>query len=76
MKHCFSCSTLLIKEPCQSTEFFVFKEVFLIVLDGRTILEWTLEIRVGIKAGNPVDSAQDRDCWRALVNAALNLRVP
>ena len=23
-----------------------------------------------------VDSAQDRNCWRALVNAALNLRIP
>ena len=30
---------------------------------------------IGINAGNWVDSAQDRNYWRALVNAALNLRV-
>ena len=37
----------------------------------RMILE-----EIGINAGNWVDSAHDRDYWRALVNAALNLRVP
>ena len=31
---------------------------------------------MGIDAGNWVDSAQYRDYWRALVNAASNLRVP
>ena len=31
---------------------------------------------MGIIAGNWVDSAQDMDYWRALVNVTLNLRVP
>ena len=30
----------------------------------------------GNNAGNWVDSAQDRNYWSALVNAALNLRIP
>ena len=30
---------------------------------------------IGINAGNWVDSAHDRDYWRALVNVELNLRV-
>ena len=31
---------------------------------------------ISIIARNWVDSAQDRDCWEALVNAALDLGVP
>jgi hypothetical protein len=30
----------------------------------------------GINKRNWIDSEKDRDYWRALVNATLNLRVP
>jgi hypothetical protein len=48
---------------------------------GRPRPRWKDNIRmdleeIGINAGNWVDSAKDRDYWRALVNAALKLRVP
>ena len=48
---------------------------------GRPRSRWEDNIRMdleetGINAGNWVDSAQDMNYWRALVNAALNLRVP
>ena len=48
---------------------------------GRPRRRWEDNIRmdleeIGIIAGNGVDSAQGRDYWRAVVNAALDLRVP
>ena len=48
---------------------------------GRPRRKWEDIIRmyleeIGINAGNWVDSAQDMNYWRALVNAGLNFRVP
>ena len=43
---------------------------------GRPRRRWEDLEEIGVNAGNWVDSAQDRNYWRALVNAALNLRVP
>ena len=45
---------------------------------GRPRHRWEDNIRmdleeIGINAGNCIDLARDRDYWRALVNAALNL---
>ena len=48
---------------------------------GRPRRRWEDNIRMdlkgmGINTRNWVDSAKDRNYWRAVVNAALNLRVP
>ena len=48
---------------------------------GRPRRRWEDNIRmdleeIGINAGIWVDSVQHRNYWRALVNAAFNLRVP
>ena len=45
---------------------------------GRPIIRWEDNIRMGLKeiditTRNYVDSTEDRDYWRALVNGALDL---
>jgi hypothetical protein len=48
---------------------------------GRPRRRWVDNIQMDLKeigwdGVDSIDMAQDRDQWRALVNAALNLRVP
>jgi hypothetical protein len=43
-------------------------------VDGRIILKWIFEMWDG--GMDWLELAQDRDRWRALVNAVMNLRVP
>ena len=51
------------------------------ILLGRPRRRWERRIRMNIKeisvnAKNWVDSAQDRNFWRTIVNALMNLRIP
>jgi hypothetical protein len=48
---------------------------------GRPKYRWEDNIKmdlqeVGCRGVDWIDLAQDRDSWRALVNAVMNLRVP
>jgi hypothetical protein len=43
-------------------------------VDGRIVLRWILSEWNG--GMDWIDLIQDRDRWRALVNAVMNLRVP
>ena len=48
---------------------------------GRPRRRWEDNIRmnleeIGINAGNWVDSAEDRDYWRALEDSGMNLQAP
>jgi hypothetical protein len=42
---------------------------------GRIILKWIFE-RLDVGSIDWTDLAQDRDRWRVLVNAVMNIRVP
>ena len=44
-------------------------------VDGRIILRWIFR-KWDVGGMDWIDVAQDRDRWRTLVNAVMNLRVP
>ena len=44
-------------------------------IDGKIVLRWIFS-KWDVGGMNWIELAQDRDRWRALVNAVLNLQVP
>jgi hypothetical protein len=45
-------------------------------VDGRIILRWVFRQEVGCGGIDWIELVQERDRWRTLVNAVINLGVP
>jgi hypothetical protein len=44
-------------------------------VNGSTVLKLILKTNIDVNTRNWIDSVQDRDIWKAFVNAVLNLQV-
>ena len=67
-------SKSLVKPLRKKYDLFALKTKFLARVDGRIILRWIFK-EVGWKGMDWIDLAQNRDSWRAVVNAVMSLRV-